>query len=86
MSTITHAYEMAVFAGAINRVGVEDGVKYYGTTMIVNPYGETLAQGSQDKDEVVSSVVDLSQVGRTGMSLRDFRPELYESITRPPRG
>ncbi len=86
MSTITHAYEMAVFAVAINRVGTEEGLRYYGTTMIVSPYGETLAQGGADNDEVVSAVLDLNRVGRNGMALRDFRPELYGRITRPPRG
>lgn len=86
MSNVTHAYEMGVFVVAINRVGIEEEHQCYGTTMIVNPYGDVLAQGGQAENEVVSAILDLNEVGRSGIPFRDYKPELYDRITRPPKG
>ena len=83
---MTHAYEMAVFVVAVNRVGSEEGSQCYGTSMIVSPHGEVLAKAGETQDEVVSAVIDLTEVNRNGMLLAGYRHEIYERITEPPRG
>ena len=86
MMNITRADDNGVFVVGINRVGVEERCQYYGTTLIISPYGEILAKGGEKEDEVVSAIIDLNQVGRDGRIFRDYRPELYHRLTNPPKG
>jgi N-carbamoylputrescine amidase len=72
--------------GNINRVGTEapwNIGKFYGTSYFVNPRGEILAQGSEEKDEIVIADLDfavLEQVRSTWQFYRDRRPEAYNEI------
>lgn len=86
MTHVIRAYENAVFVVGINRVGLEEGRQHYGTTMIVNPYGDVLAKARENEEKVVSAIIDLKEVGRDGTIFRDYRPEIYSSITKPPKG
>jgi predicted amidohydrolase len=57
-----------VFIGANNRIGLEkpwEFGKFYGSSYFVDPRGQLLVQGSEDKDEVV----------------RDLRPDQYIGLT-----
>ena len=75
-----------VFIGANNRVGLEkpwEFGKFYGSSYFVDPRGKILVKGSEDKDEVVVSDLDLDQIRevRDGWQFfRDRRPELYGEI------
>jgi N-carbamoylputrescine amidase len=77
-----------VFIGANNRVGVEkpwDMGKFYGSSYFVDPRGQVLVKGSEDKDEVVTADLDLEQIRevRDGWQFfRDLRPEMYGEICR----
>ena len=77
-----------VFIGANNRVGVEkpwDMGKFYGSSYFVDPRGQILVKGSEDKDEVVVADLDLEQIRevRDGWQFfRDLRPEMYGEICR----
>ena len=83
-----HAVANGYFVGAINRVGTEapwNIGKFYGTSYFVNPRGETVAQASEDKDELLVSDLDLGmidQVRSVWQFYRDRRPEAYPEITR----
>src|SRR5579885_1659826 len=78
-----HAVANGYFVGAINRVGTEapwNIGKFYGTSYVVDPRGNFLAIGSEDKDELVVASCDLSmieEVRRTWQFFRDRRPEMY---------
>ncbi len=82
-----HAVANGYFVAASNRVGVEapwNIGKFYGTSYVVDPRGNFLAMGSEDKDELVVAVCDLSlieEVRRTWQFFRDRRPELYGDLT-----
>ncbi|MFN8374828.1 MAG: nitrilase-related carbon-nitrogen hydrolase [Anaerolineae bacterium] len=52
-----HAIANGLFIGAANRVGVENGVTFYGSSFICDPTGKILAQAGRDTTEVV--VADL---------------------------
>jgi N-carbamoylputrescine amidase len=51
----------------------------------VNPRGETIAQASEDNDELLVSDLDMSvvdQVRSVWQFYRDRRPETYEQMTQ----
>lgn len=79
-----------LFVVCANRIGVEGGKEYFGTSGIYGPDGEILAQAKDDADgEVVLADLDLDRVvsrRETRPFFRDRRPELYGRLTReaPP--
>jgi beta-ureidopropionase len=82
-----HAVANGYFVGAINRVGTEapwNIGKFYGTSYFVDPRGNFLATGSEDKDELVVAELDLDmieEVRRTWQFYRDRRPDSYGILT-----
>jgi beta-ureidopropionase len=74
------------FVGANNRVGTEapwNIGRFYGSSYFVNPRGQIVAEGSEDKDEVVVADLDLDlidEVRQTWQFYRDRRPEAYAEI------
>jgi len=82
-----HAVANGFFMGCINRVGTEPPWnigKFYGSSYFVDPRGSFLAQGSEDRDELVMADLNLDQieeVRRTWQFYRDRRPETYEELT-----
>jgi beta-ureidopropionase len=81
-----HAVANGYFVGASNRVGTEapwNIGKFYGSSYFVDPRGNFLAQGSEDKDELVVAEMDLDmieEVRRTWQFYRDRRPETYGAM------
>ena len=73
--------------GCSNRVGTEvhwDLGKFYGTSYVVNPLGEIIAQASEDKDELLIAEFDLDlidQIRSKWQFFRDRRPETYGKLT-----
>ncbi len=76
------------FVGTNNRVGREapwNFGEFYGSSYFCNPYGEILAQGSRDQDEVVVADLDLELIDKVRTHwqfYRDRRPESYGDLTR----
>jgi N-carbamoylputrescine amidase len=83
-----HAVANGYFMGCSNRVGTEapwNIGEFYGTSYFVDPRGQTLAQGSESKDELVVADMDLDQieaVRRTWQFFRDRRPESYAELAK----
>jgi N-carbamoylputrescine amidase len=83
-----HAVANGYYVGAINRVGTEapwNIGKFYGTSYFVNPRGQFLAEGSEDKDQLVVADLDLSmidEVRKTWQFYRDRRPEAYGDLVK----
>ncbi len=75
-----------VFIGANNRVGLEkpwEFGRFYGSSYFVDPRGQIMVKGSEDRDEVVVADLDLEQIRevRDGWQFfRDRRPEMYGEI------
>ena len=58
--------------------------KFYGTSYFCDPRGKFLAEGSEDKDELVVAEMNLDvieEVRRTWQFYRDRRPETYDALT-----
>jgi beta-ureidopropionase len=74
------------FVGTNNRVGREapwNFGEFYGSSYFCNPYGEILAIGSRDKDELVVADLDLDLIDKVRAHwqfYRDRRPESYQDI------
>ncbi|WP_034629815.1 carbon-nitrogen hydrolase [Desulfotruncus alcoholivorax] len=80
----SHGITNGLFIGAINRVGVEDEMSFYGGSFISNPFGEVLARGG-DGDEIVAAEINLKQIEEFRNLLqfyRDRRPETYGELAK----
>jgi beta-ureidopropionase len=83
-----HAVANGYFVAASNRVGTEapwNIGRFYGSSYVVDPRGNFLAVGSEDKDELISATCDLEmieEVRRTWQFFRDRRPETYGEMTK----
>ncbi len=74
------------YIGAVNRVGTEapwNVGKFYGSSYVVNPRGQLIAKGSEDKDELVVADMDMDmvrEVRNLWQFFRDRRPETYDDL------
>ncbi len=77
------------YVGAINRVGTEapwNIGRFYGSSYVVNPRGQIVAQASEDKDELLVADLDMDmvrEVRNTWQFFRDRRPETYDTLAEP---
>ncbi len=80
------AIEDQMFMLAVNRVGSQEfprtgQAQYFGRSMIVDPWGEVIAEGKEGEEDLVTAEIDVSLVARIRGKmkvLRDRRPDLYE--------
>src|SRR5436305_1095491 len=74
------------FMVAINRIGTEPPLTFYGSSFISDPYGRILVQAPRDEPAVLVADLDLDQ-RRDWLELFPFlktrRPEVYGSLIRP---
>jgi len=78
-----HAIANGVFVAAINRVGLENGVRFYGSSFVCAPSGQVLARAGRDTTEVVVAKLDptaLTHWREYFPLLHQRRPEVYQPI------
>lgn len=81
-----HAVANGYFMGAINRVGVEapwNIGEFYGSSYFVSPRGKFLARASREKDELLTSDLNLDEITEARelwQFFRDRRPESYGAL------
>jgi N-carbamoylputrescine amidase len=81
----SHAIANGVFVAAVNRVGTENGVKFWGGSFLCDPLGVVVARASRTSDEVLVADADLSRVEYARQHwpfLRDRRIDAYIGIVR----
>ena len=78
-----HAIANNVIVAAINRVGGENRMKFWGGSFISSQFGTILAKGSNKKEMVIAEVdLQLGKEIRDGWKFfRHRRPETYGKIT-----
>jgi N-carbamoylputrescine amidase len=73
-----------VFMVAVNRIGTEPPLTFYGSSFISDPYGRILAQAPRDEPAVLVADLDLDQ-RRDWLELFPFlttrRPDAYAGLT-----
>lgn len=80
-----HAIANGVHVAAVNRVGLEGSLRFWGSSFICDSFGKVLARASASDGEVLVTDVDLSmnQEVREGWGfLRNRRPQTYRLITQ----
>ncbi|MGH8962582.1 MAG: nitrilase-related carbon-nitrogen hydrolase [Jatrophihabitantaceae bacterium] len=72
------------FMVAVNRIGTEGGLTFYGSSFISDPYGRVLVQAPRDQPAVLVADLDLAQRG-DWLTLFPFlttrRPDTYDVLT-----
>lgn len=81
----TRAWENGVYIVYANPIGVEGGTIKSGGSMILDPFGEVIAECRQLADEVVVAtlVPEKLDLASGASYIRARRPELYQSMTAP---
>ena len=80
-----HAIANGVYVAAVNRVGVEGTLEFWGSSFVAGPFGELLAEASTDKEETLIVECDAAHaedVRRNWPFLRDRRVDAYEEISK----
>jgi omega-amidase len=77
---IARAIENQMYVISSNNIGSLDGVDYAGTSMIIDPWGEVLCQGSDTNEETITGVLDVARVSEVRKNVPIFEsrvPNLY---------
>ncbi len=82
----TRAYENGIYALFTNMIGVDHDTIKNGASMILDPYGEVVAECTALGDEVVVGWLEASRMENASgrRYLRARRTELYGSLVAPP--
>ncbi len=51
----------ATFMVAVNRIGLEEPIAFYGSSFVSDPYGRVIVQAPRDRDAVIVADLDLDQ-------------------------
>ncbi|QQE13908.1 carbon-nitrogen hydrolase [Planctomycetota bacterium] len=81
----SHAIANNVYVAACNRVGREGELDFWGTSIVVGPNGVVMAEGSEDKDEIVMAELDLGRIEeqrRWWPYMRDRRIDEYQTLLK----
>lgn len=82
---VGHAVSNVVPVIAANRVGVEHGQTFYGTSFITDERGDILAELGREETGMITATLDLERVKRHRAAFgffRDRRPELYGRLVQ----
>jgi len=80
-----HAIANGIFVAAVNRVGVEDGLEFWGGSFVADPFGEVIARASASVEETLLVECDLAKIEETRRNwpfLRDRRIDAYGDLIR----
>jgi N-carbamoylputrescine amidase len=82
---IANGIANGTFMVAVNRIGTEDPLTFYGSSFISDPYGRKLLQAPRDEPAVLVADLDLDQ-RRDWLELFPFlttrRPDAYTPLSR----
>ncbi len=83
-----HAIANGVHVAAVNRVGEEGQLKFWGGSFVCDSFGKVLKQASAEKEEILVSKLDLSKNKRIQEGwgfLKNRRPDTYNAIVERRR-
>jgi predicted amidohydrolase len=85
---LSRAMENAVYLAYVNRVGVEEGLQFWGGSRVIAPNGSVLAQCKYDLEEFQICKVDLDEVSRARAfipTIKDLEPGLFDQLRTKSR-
>lgn len=80
-----HAICNGVFVAAINRVGREGGIRFWGQSFVADPFGRVIARASAEREETLLVECDLGLIEKTRREwpfLRDRRIDAYGELSK----
>jgi N-carbamoylputrescine amidase len=80
-----HASLNGIFTAAVNRVGREGDLRFWGGSFVADPFGEVVARASRSKEEVLIATLDLKRIieSQEGWRfLHNRRPQSYTDLVR----
>ena len=85
---LSRAMENAVYLAYVNRVGIEEGLQFWGGSRVIAPNGSVLAQCKYDVEEFQICKVDLGEVSRARAfipTIKDLEPGLFDQLRAKSR-
>lgn len=85
---LSRAMENAVYLTYVNRVGIEEGLQFWGGSRVIAPNGSVLAQCKYDLEEFQACKVDLGEVSRARAfipTIKDLEPGLFDQLRTKSR-
>jgi len=79
-----HAISNSVYVAAINRVGIEGNINFWGQSFVSDPFGKMLKRASATRQETLLIELDLEQnkfYSEGWGFLQNRRPDTYGSLT-----
>jgi len=83
--TVARAIENTAFLAYVNLVGIEDGLQFWGGSMVIGPNGKILAQAKYDEEDLVTCDVDYADIRPLEAfvpALKDLRPEIFDKLKK----
>jgi N-carbamoylputrescine amidase len=79
----SHAIANGVFVVAVNRVGREGDLEFWGASFVADPFGNVIGRAGHDREEVLVVDCDLARIADTRRNwpfLRDRRIDAYAGL------
>jgi N-carbamoylputrescine amidase len=80
-----HASLNGIFVAAVNRVGREGDLRFWGGSFVADPFGQVVARASRSKEQVLIARLDLERIGVSQEGwrfLHNRRPGSYADLTQ----
>jgi len=80
-----HAIANGVYVAAVNRVGVEGAIEFWGGSFVSDPFGEVIARADHGEEEILLADCNLDKIEETRRNwpfLRDRRIDAYGDLLR----
>jgi N-carbamoylputrescine amidase len=80
---VGHAVSNVIPVVAANRIGLEEGQRFYGSSFVSDPRGDKVAELGREEEGAIVHTFDLARIARTRAAwgfFRDRRPELYGAL------
>ncbi len=81
----SHAITNGVFVVAINRVGTEGDLQFWGSSFVADPGGNVIAKADPQQEQIIYADCDLSLIDEYRQAwpfLRDRRVDAYRGLTQ----
>lgn len=79
-----HASMNGIYVAAINRIGTEGKMTFWGGSFIADPYGEVIARASNSQEEILIATIKTEKIveSQEGWGFLKYRrPDSYSTLT-----
>ena len=78
-----HAIANSIYVVAVNRVGTEEKLKFWGQSFVCDAFGKVIKRGSKSMNGTIMAKLDLSknrQIGKEWGFMKNRRPDTYKKL------